>query len=59
MLSSSATQGRFVQVSGKESISEGSAAPLTASGPKAELGEVLCSHRFQGYVCIRMILLIP
>lgn len=59
MLLSSTTQGRFVQVGGKDAMAEGSAAPLTASGPKAELGEVLCSHRFQGYSCIRMILLVP
>lgn len=39
MLLSSATQGRFVQVSGKEAMSEVSAVSLMASGPKAELTE--------------------
>lgn len=59
MLLSSATQGRFVQISGKEAMSEGSAVSLMASGPKAELREVLGSHRFEGHFCIRIILLIP
>lgn len=39
VLLSSAIQGRFMQVSGKETMSEGSAVSLMASGPKAELGE--------------------
>lgn len=40
-------------------LSEDPAVSLTASGPKAELWEALCSHRFQGSFCIRIMLLIP
>lgn len=45
-------------MSGKEAVSEGSAPSRIASGPKAGLGEVLGSHRFQGRFCVRVLLLI-
>lgn len=45
-------------MTGKEAVSEGSAASRIASGPKAGRGEVLGSRRFQGCFCVRVLLLI-